>query len=396
MPEMNDMTEVNDVATSSTTVDPNDPFHGDYTYRREIPSADDAERRVVRWAQTGFPSSLKPLTSAAALPALRAGLCDLPWELLMIPDTSIAAVASGPVHIADESLSIACWAMDTLRDAELLWIDTDASSATFDAIPDIDSATTLHDLPALNTGFRSAFCVFATPFHGTDFVTGNPLLVDAVLWGPGTLTDDTVDGSVNGMSMLSFRMVHPDRTEHTGPELDSFLADPRFHGWLPLGQPSHWRGDLSIEQPSLRSIGPDQNASHVEDRRLLAGLLAILNEPNVFIQNPAVIPRGERRRLARAHTALSADAHAARIVSLGMPPTPTASPSTPNDTSTGGRRGHLVRSHTRLQAYGPGRTLRRLRVIPSHWRGDMDNPMSGDRVYRIAGDIIRGDTPTDS
>ena len=58
------MTEANDITEMA---DPNDPFHGDYTYRRDIPSADDADRRVVRWAQTRFPLALAPLTSAAAL-----------------------------------------------------------------------------------------------------------------------------------------------------------------------------------------------------------------------------------------------------------------------------------------------------------------------------------------
>ena len=78
-----------------------------------------------------------------------------------------------------------------------------------------------------------------------------------------------------------------------------------------------------------------------------------------------------------------ADVH---VISIGDPPQQ-RQPSSPSPDGPG-RRGHLVRAHTRLQPYGPGRTLRRLRVIPAHWRGNMDDRIDSDRVYSVARTVI--------
>lgn len=44
-----------------------------------------------------------------------------------------------------------------------------------------------------------------------------------------------------------------------------------------------------------------------------------------------------------------------------------------------------VRPHPRWQAYGPGRSERKLIWIPGHWKGDLDKPISqSTKVYRVA------------
>ena len=218
---------------------------------------------------------------------------------------------------------------------------------------------------------------------------------------PGT-TRAATDLRHPGVSIASFRMIAPGDTDHLG---EMFNFPEEF--WMPLGR-SDWLFEDRLDRPAADHFpnqGPSQEdfkeafadgltnpigsqmlikstlfESHMEDRRLLAALWATLNQRRLVDLIDVPPDKYVRKRLARAKQPERPDT--VRIVHLRR--------SEFRHLQTGTGTGHKlsvrfpVRSHYRRQPYGPGRQLRKLIIVPAHWKGPDDAPISHvEKVWEL-------------
>lgn len=349
----------------------------------------DAIRQVMTLSASLSDASL---TSPAALPALREHLRRYP--LADILQTELARVGTLPALQTFHSVTGYLTHVQRAFAGDLFWLNADTVTAAEDAADDIPEDVTLADVVHDGDPGLHALMVFARPMTDIYFAAeaADPL------HGLTTFFDATllsIDASA--AFTYSFRYI-PTDPDHFSPHEASFLGDlpaslPAPSGWWPAGALGLWRPNEPIGMTfterglSMPAQTPEMIAAYQsKKRRRLAALYAIARDQRVFTQTPVTLPRAERRRLTREHPNANPnpDVH---VISIGDPPEQQRQPSSPSPDGPA-RRGHLVRAHTRLQPYGPGRTLRRLRVIPAHWRGNMDDRIDSDRVYSVARTVI--------
>jgi len=297
-----------------------------------------------------------------------------------------------------------------LDSAKLFWVPPAESQVIADAASDdllpADLTLDLDTLPSL-----SGFVVFAYPYYGLDSISGERMEVPlrAFRWGPVALpTAYDAEGAgtedselVGGIALSAYTFLPETRGSESavrsfikafygpvGPDLvepeikkasEDQLVEEATSGngfwappvWTPLG-----RSDWEIGQvwSDHRFFHDPQHSDKVsresvlEDRRLAAALWALMGACEPVHHAPS---RAEHRRAARA----GRECPPVRIVTWRGP----QGQSVASATEPTGRhidKRVFVKSHYKRQPYGPGRTLRKYILIPSHWRGSEDAPLS--------------------
>ena len=278
------------------------------------------------------------------------------------------------------------WYRETLPAAQLIHITpemTDFIVAAADAVPP-DLTLTMDDAPA-----PAGLVVFGKPVMGTDAGPergGDPVRVDAVLWGEAMLPNRDVpwydprssDLRTACATLAMFRMVDP--FNHTDELARSFARDRIL--WIPLGRTDWPWGDRLDVKPTvhLTNENPAQWGSMMEDRRLMAALWAVLNQKRLITSYQLLPNSHVRKRLAR--TGQKPRDESVQIVHLRRTEAQTL-----RHTDEEGRHvsvRFMVRPHYRRQAWGPGRSLRKLVLVPAHWRGPEDAPVShAERIWEV-------------
>jgi|SRR5262245_50361965 len=277
------------------------------------------------------------------------------------------------------------WYREKLPAAQMIHVTpemTDFIVAAAEAVPD-DLRLSLEDAPS-----PSGLVVFAKPVIGTDAgpeFPGGEVRVDAVMWGEALLPPRDVkwyderskDLRVPSATIGMFRMLAPEHTDTLAlrMEMDTVV-------WLPLGRTDWPWGDRLDEQPAehLPNANPTQWASMMEDRRLLAALWAVINQKRLIdtwdvwptpharkrLEKMGQGGRDERVRIVHLrrseYRGVERVEGTGRHVSVRFP----------------------VRPFYRRQPYGPNRSLRRIVLIPAHWRGPDGAPIvHAERIWEV-------------
>lgn len=396
--------------------------------------------REDRWAGTApvIARSDAALFSPAGVADLRADLIDFPHTRVAFEMNSYVASLertqsnivrrSEDLHAAARLL--AAWQEDVARTAPLYWLARDRCRDITGALPSIPDETRLRDLFAASPLMPTAgIAVFERPI----IRPGDRPPVDGIVWGPITshlesahLAETFSEATGIGARPLLYQgrtdravdrvisAVMNDRENGIGGDtygqelLDVYLSLPRdghtadgvgaLLGWTFDGVRNDWLDDRTLGDfafaPNVAdgfTDGKSEETHAVDmfDRRVLTAVLAVIAESamtersRLYAQTVVTPPRGQRRTLERKHS-MTGEQMNVQVVDLRRnADTDIDSSDGPAEGSDSKRRGHVVRAHARLQPYGPGRTLRRLQIIPAHWRGDRNRPMPGDRIYRL-------------
>jgi hypothetical protein len=289
------------------------------------------------------------------------------------------------------------WEMNTLQsdDLRMVWVSEDMVGLTVDTAPSIPHDIMLDELNRIPCGLA----VFAHPIEAIDAIDHTKsLTVEGLLWGP--IRIQRKDGTARyGVSIAALARI-VDGTK---------FAD----GWFPLGR-SEWMEDENLETmdrtgtedirwgkdtserwvPVLRTdTPPDEDdmmakAEHtfddhsklsyyksaIEDRVLLAtlsGLMTQTRTTEVGTWRPH--NKAARRRYGDVEVA---------TVTLRA-----AERTDGRHTGTGTKLDHrtYVAPYFRMQAHGPGRSLRRLQLIDGHIRGPEGAPLvRRTKVWRLS------------
>ena len=211
--------------------------------------------------------------------------------------------------------------MRTLKDAELIWVDTNAAKAAFNAVDQLDPTISLHDLPALTTDFKTALVVFATPFTGLDWITGQPsLLVDAVLWGPGRIhdADNGADATTYGMSVLALRHLNPDRSQLTNAEQQRLGDAPTTStagsrsAHHQIGFPTNTSTNQQLAPSQKNKTRHIQKTAGSSQRCSASSTLPHLQSDNNYVASPAD-PK-TARQAAKTGQPFNPDRHTTNVV----------------------------------------------------------------------------------
>lgn len=271
------------------------------------------------------------------------------------------------------------WYRQVCEDAQLVYVTADLVDVVMQAaaaVPD-DLTLTLEDLPA-----PSGLVVLEKPIYGTDAGTerpGEPVRTDAIMWGTAKLPPADIDWmmpdiaySVDSLTIGSIRWVAPD---HDDILATSWPADA-LPLWAPMGR-SDWPYNTPVQYRHRHDIPDVSLASMVEDRQFMAALFAVLNQRRLIEQTTLTPSRQQRRQAAR-----KGNRHPdVVVVHLRR------QEYTPTEGHDDGRTISVrfpVRPHFRRQPYGPGRKLRRIVLVPGHWKGPDGAPVKhAERVWSL-------------
>jgi hypothetical protein len=305
-----------------------------------------------------------------------------------------------------------------LEAARLFWVPPAESTVLGNARADLPSDLILTEdfMPC-----PSGFVVFAAPFYGIDSLTGTQMEVPmrAFRWGPVSLPTKysetgrgTEDAEIVGGVALSaytylpeargsrqaiedfvqffYKGVHDDPVAQALAEnilIEEAVEEGNEHTpsvWTPLGRTDwelgqSWKDHRFFDDES--NVDKINRESIIEDRRLAAALWAFMGACEPVYHAPS---RAEHRRAARR----GREAASVRVVTWRGPQGQTVDTS-PLPSESGRHVGvrYLVHSHWRNQAYGTGRLKRKYILIPQHWRGPQDAPLSNphETITKIVG-----------
>ena len=295
------------------------------------------------------------------------------------------AIRSAQVH-GENAMT---WWREHLQHAQLIHVTSELCEVVFAAM---DSVSTDYQLEELDAPVPQGLVVFQTPFvdldAGAEF---EQVRVDAMLWGPVRLPPWdgwplSTEAVIPGYGMGAFRYFDPltqedlvaIATREEAKERGIPLEDQR--AWIPLGR-SDWLFGHRISATTHSGLDPDgkQQASMMEDRRLMATLWALIKQKRVVERTTIYPERQTQRRLDRAGDRTRRDIEVIHLRRAEYRPR--------NEDGTTGRKVGVrfpVRPFTRMQAYGPGRSKRRLIVVPAHWRGPLDAPLYHvERIWEL-------------
>jgi hypothetical protein len=290
---------------------------------------------------------------------------------------------------ADRAANSIAWSRRTLTDAHLFYVSPELAQVAFaaaDSIP-VDHTLSMGDLPA-----PCGLIVFGEPFFGIDAasVLSSSIRVDAVMWGPVNLPPadspwepaPMMGEGRRGIGLSCFRLL--DLDNHDDPMAVhtriAMAEDEMFPAsWLPQGR-SDWLVGHPVNDLIHNGVRPDtpQQASMEEDRRLMASVWALIQQHRVVERHEVTAARPAQRRITRA----GGTPAPVQVIHLRSPE------HRPHhgDGSTGRKIGvrFVVRPHWRNQACGPGRTDRRLILVPPHVKGPIDAPLvHTERVWSL-------------
>ena len=275
------------------------------------------------------------------------------------------------------------WYWERLPEAQLIHVSpmmTDFITAAAESVP-AGMTLTPEDAPT-----PTGLVVFGRPVYGTDAGPdnpGQPVRVDGIMWGNVHLPPRDipwydprwVEQNLKGVSVAMFRMIEPGQDDVLGIDVQRTI-------WVPLGRTDWPWGDRMDEKPSdfLPNASDEQWVSMQEDRRLLAALWGVINQKRLVESFDVMPDRGLRRRLARA-------GHGGRDEKVRIVHLRRTEYSMLDRTEETGRHVKVrfpVRPFYRRQPYGPGRSLRRIVLVPAHWRGPDDAPIThAERVWSV-------------
>ena len=321
------------------------------------------------------------------------------------------------------------WYQEMLPEAQLIHIEEkmcEFIAAAADAAPD-NLTLTLSDAPA-----PAGLVVFSKPMLGTDAGPenpGNPVRVDGLIWGPTRLPSRSThwyqdppesDPAVYGISIASLRMLAPDSSDscvlcggvfeghghnpkplaeegrccdncnqtlvvptRLGQKVSPSSILPRVTSvmWIPLGRSDWiWGDTLNTPIEVAPNPSPNQHASMMEDRRLLSALWATINQKRL-VDTEIVLPeRHAVKRMVRA--GFAGQDNRVQIIHLRR-----SEYRMLDQTESTGHKLKFrvpVRPHYKRQPYGPGRKLRRIILVPRHWRGPDDAPIKHtERIWEV-------------
>jgi hypothetical protein len=330
------------------------------------------------------------------LPELRHGLREAattggPWFLAEFsrllgdgPPEGIAVdqAVNAAVNAADNHIG---WVRRSLDNAQLMHVTADMCDvlyASLDSMPD-DFVLT-EGVPSRPYGL----VVFAKPYFGIDAGDhDNTVRVDAIVWGLVNLPlrnrdgDDTPEWQTTpavrpGFGFYALRWV--DGTPDDARSRDALERLPAaLRTWWPLGR-SDWAIGDRVADTVHDGIDPTSrvHASMVDDRRLMTALWSIVRQTQVVATTTVVADRAAQRRLDRSGSRAERTVQVIHLRRREYMPRGEQ----PGD----GRRVRVrfaVRPFWRNQACGPGWSQRRLILVPAHFRGPTDAPLT--RIERI-------------
>jgi len=305
-----------------------------------------------------------------------------------------------------------------LRAAALWWVDDDATELVDATRGDYPGDVVLGE--GVMPVHPSGLAVFARPLVGTDAMTqGNPVNVDAVLWGPVNLPrlpsegpgprerlglsmsayswwdydrglsaeqmSDPRASQIMAMEAETLRQVYDRTTPIRDPKLPRGSRSVVMHDgfWVPLGRSDWVLGTALDAQLAELKADPGRWDSMREDRQLMGALWSLAAQPHITHQATETLTGPERRRHVRQHGKdTPAEVHVLRL--------------RPQRTERGDGEGRAVRwsvrwpvrQHWRNQACGPGRKMRRPVLVPGHIKGPAGAPLKrpSATVWRLDGD----------
>jgi hypothetical protein len=269
------------------------------------------------------------------------------------------------------------WYRELLPDAQLIHIDEKMCDFVVAAAEAVPPSLTIHmdDAPA-----PVGLVVFAKAMEGTDagpVAVGAPVTVNGLMWGPVHLPGREVpwfveppddDTGVDGISIASFHLME---AQGRVPQV-----------WVGLGRTDWPWGDRVDDQ--LRGAIPDwselKQKSLEEDRRLLAAIWATINQKRL-VHTEIVLPdKHTRKRLERG--GMGDVDNDVLIVHLRK----TEYHMLDSMEGTGNKLQFRipVKPHYKRQPYGPRRALRKIILVPRHWRGPDDAPIRHiERIWEV-------------
>lgn len=347
------------------------------------------------------------------LPELRSSLLDFSmpgsaWEASEI-QRSVMGLQSftkgyGPkelqevVHGAVEAGRNQCyWYRRNLPDAQLIHVThamTDVIESAATNVPE-DYVLQQSDVPT-----PVGLVVFERPIWGRgymeaiewreqgdqDAVEQVDIRVDALMWGMVRLppsnesgmwwTDEDVRemGRVS-LGIAAFRYMHPDHDDETAKRF--FSSMEKRPVWMPLGR-TDWPLGERLDLPTHAGLGEKLWETMMDDRRIALSLWSIIQQKLLVEQTVVHADRPARKRLERKNHPTSP----VQVIHLRRPEYRPQ-----QDHEATGRhvtKRFPVRPFWRMQAYGPNHSLRRLQLIPPHWRGPVDGEViHTERIWEV-------------
>lgn len=282
----------------------------------------------------------------------------------------------------------ATWERRTLAQARLWWVSVamieEISHVAGELPPDVRP----RDIPGLITddGVVPSLVVLEKTVAGRDAANGADLSVDALLFG-GTLWASGGES----IATVAYRR-HDFENGLPGKELPIAAAIlARLRGeqypmgpsavlgceWWPLGR-SDWPVNHRVVERANPRVSDTQQVSHIEDRRWLAAFHLVVADHRVAtVRQEQSGEKAARRRSERKGLDPKV-----RVIYLRALANMEEDEEQGDGPKRKGPRAHIVRSHPRWQAWGPGHADRRLIMVPRHSRGHGENPKEGPPTVR--------------
>jgi hypothetical protein len=273
------------------------------------------------------------------------------WDLLHICDIVLKRLENEPPSPGrDAMLDEIFWLRVNVQDAVLWFVSPDMTDLLIHAWPSLPPTTLTPELLPDETGF----VVFANKIRGTAADKAEPLLFDGYVWGPAVL--DHPSGRRENVVSLAAIVHYQGQDDY----------------WGPLG---HTDWTIGKDCDDVTEINPTERtelreASMIEDRRMMATFWLLATQPNIAETTDAPIPRPWRRAQQREGRPVPR----VRLIDVRRPKHSKTEPSAEHRDIEWTHR-WIVSAHWRQQAYGPGRSLRRPRLIAPYMKGPDDKPL---------------------
>lgn len=351
-----------------------------------------------------MPPTAPPTSGPHDVPNLRLHLLDC-WRVgsvyekaarLMHEEWALAGMPHG-WRAREESE----WQRRHLGDADLVlwWVSAEMVEEISHVAAELPGDVRPVDIPGitLETGVGThGLVVLEAPIIGLDARRDAQVRVDGFIYG-GTIIppfaghEERMSVSVSTYRRASYdEGLDNDAVEAMVPlivaEREAGHEPPvemhRVHGelWLPLGR-SDWPLYEGVMEPINATISAQQHESMAEDRRWLAALHLVAEDHRVATVK-MVEPTEKHKRRPSERKKLPP---VVRVVYLREPDESRVSVARrPADGERKAPRTHIVKSHPRWQACGPGLEERKLILIPRHTRGHGGDgePVAGPPVVK--------------
>lgn len=320
-------------------------------------------------------------------------------------------------HVIEDAMTIGrdvtAWHHMRFQEAQLIYITEELTEVIESArvsVPD-SHVLTYADLPC-----PCGLAVFARPVMGIDSQSrawaldedvsdmhGYTLKLHAVMWGPVKLPKrehaftamqlQDHEYPIEAITMSAFRLISPTDQDDAAKALrevahqhdpDNVARLGQEHVWIPLGR-SDWPLGDPVNVPISKAIDPNSTRweSMMDDRKLMSSMWAIMQQKRLVEAEQLMPPRHIRRQIARRfHREVE---RGVQVVHLRRPEyRPTVMEGDEVGTGRKHKVRYPVRPFFRQQAYGKNRELRKLILVPPHWRGPVDGPVvHTERIWEL-------------